>query len=79
MSIFGKSFNHGDFVVISNTMSELDGKTGRIIGLSTIGLIDFYIVELKEPIKHSVGIPPRDFTHSAIVLTETCLERYLEN
>lgn len=57
--------------IVNTTSSDLDGQIVTIIGKSfDDGIMHFYIVELEKPVIHH-----DDFIHSAISITEHCLER----
>lgn len=62
-----KNFSHGDFIEFYNTASPLDGVVGKIVGKPVMGLCDFYIVDIKEP----VGDRP----DTAILITEACIKK----
>lgn len=56
-------------VVMGRTTDpHLDGKTGKIMGISSEGICDFYIIELDEPYPDD---PRRGYR--AITLTEACI------
>ena len=40
------NLRNGDRVVIGRTLSELDGMTGTVVGISFVNISDIYIVKL---------------------------------
>lgn len=62
------NFNCGDLVFIHSTTDiELDGQFVEIIGKSSIGIIDFYIVMLERSVFRD------GFEYRAITIPEVCL------
>lgn len=68
MSLLNKNFELDEPVKFVNTNELLDGTTGTILGQSSSGVVDFYIVLLDRPF----------ITHKAVVMPESCLERTFE-
>ncbi len=64
MSIQNKNFALNERVVIHNTGEEMDGRTGEILGKSSFGIVDFYIVLLDDPTP----------SHRAVNVPEGCLD-----
>ncbi len=62
-----RTFMNGDRVTIVNTNSSCDGVLGEILGRSTEGLMDFYIVKFI--------FPSQVQGEQAMVAPECCVER----
>lgn len=73
MAAFGESFKMNDRVGIDYEGTGKFIGTGRVCGIASIHILDYYIVQLDEPIAgfvDSTGIP-----WTAISMPNTCLKR----
>jgi hypothetical protein len=66
-----KNLPFGHIMQVARTNSELDGQLARVIGVSSRGILDLYILEW---LCGAVKIMPDGMVYAAFVMPECCLD-----